>query len=61
MGVISTFIAAILLIGSIAALYFITAPGTKLGLLGGFTGLFALSFAVLTNARRAEVFAATAA
>jgi hypothetical protein len=61
MGIISTLLSALLLIGSIAALYFVTLPGTQLGLLGGFTGLFALSVAVLTNARRAEVFAATAA
>ena len=58
---ISTIIAAILLVGSVAALYFAPSQGAKLGILGGFTGAFAISVALLTNARRAEIFGATAA
>lgn len=59
--VISTIIAAILLVGAIAALYFITNPGARLGIIAVFMTLFAVSVAPLTNAKRAEVFAATAA
>jgi hypothetical protein len=54
-------VASALLVGSIVALYFVRSPGKQLGLLGGFTGAFALSVALFTNARRVEIFAATAA
>jgi hypothetical protein len=60
-AIISTLVAAILLVGSISTLYFVTSPGKQLGLLAGFTAGFALSVALLTNAQRAEIFAATAA
>jgi uncharacterized membrane protein len=59
--VISTLFAAILLIGAITSLYFVQKPGAKLGLLAGFTSLFAASVGGLTNAKRQEVFAASAA
>jgi hypothetical protein len=54
-------IAAILLIGAIVNLYLVTSPSAKLGLVAMYTILFASSVALCTNARRAEVFAATAA
>jgi hypothetical protein len=54
-------LAATLLIGSIVALYLVPEPKAKLGLVAAFTMFFALSLAMCTNARRAEVFAATAA
>lgn len=54
-------LAAILLIGAILSLHIVTSSKTKLGLVAMYTLLFALSVALLTNARRAEVFAATAA
>ena len=60
-GIISTLLAAALLVGSIAAFYFVKSKGAQLGMLGGFTGVFALSVGLLTNARRVELFAATAA
>ncbi|EQB45488.1 hypothetical protein CGLO_15629 [Colletotrichum gloeosporioides Cg-14] len=60
-AVISTLIAAILLIGSITGLYFVKSDAAKLGLIAFFTSLFALSVGVTTNARRAEIFAGTAA
>ncbi|KAK1851575.1 hypothetical protein CCHR01_05773 [Colletotrichum chrysophilum] len=60
-AVISTLIAAILLIGSITGLYFVKNDAAKLGLIAFFTSLFALSVGVMTNARRAEIFAGTAA
>jgi hypothetical protein len=59
-AVVSVILAALLLVGSIVALYFVQAPGLRLGLLGVFTSLFAASVALLTNAKRAELFAATA-
>jgi len=58
---ISTVIAAILLIGAITSLYFVTNPGAKLGMISGFTILFAIGVGLLTNAKRSEIFAATAA
>ncbi|KAI8269736.1 hypothetical protein K4K58_000777 [Colletotrichum sp. SAR11_239] len=60
-AVISTLIAAILLIGSITGLYFAKNDTAKLGLIAFFTALFALSVGLTTNARRAEIFAGTAA
>lgn len=60
-AVISAVVAAILLIGAIATLYFIQNQGARLGTIACFTVLFALSLGLLTNAKRAEIFAATAA
>ncbi|KAF4838674.1 hypothetical protein CGCTS75_v000190 [Colletotrichum tropicale] len=60
-AVISTLIAATLLIGSITGLYFAKNDTAKLGLIAFFTALFALSVGLTTNARRAEIFAGTAA
>jgi hypothetical protein len=60
-AVISIVLAAILLIGAITSLYFVTKPAARLGMIGAFTVLFALSVGVMTNATRAEVFTATAA
>jgi len=60
-SVISIIFAAILLIGAIISLYYVTNPKATLGMIGGYTMLFAMSIALLTNARRVEIFAATAA
>ncbi|KAJ9655398.1 hypothetical protein H2201_008812 [Coniosporium apollinis] len=57
----STLLAAILLVGAIVTLYIITSPNWRLGLIAAFTTVFAASIGLLTSARRAEVFAATAA
>ncbi|KAF1842059.1 uncharacterized protein K460DRAFT_435383 [Cucurbitaria berberidis CBS 394.84] len=57
----STFLAALLLIGAIVVLYKVRSPDWRLGLIATFTSLFASSVGLLTNARRAELFAATAA
>jgi hypothetical protein len=57
----STFLAAVLLIGAIVVLYKVTSSDWRLGLIAAFTTLFAGSVGLLTNARRAELFAATAA
>lgn len=58
---VSVMIAAVLMIGAILDLYFVKRPISKLGLTAGFTMLFAISVGTLTNARRAEMFGATAA
>ncbi|KAI8937238.1 hypothetical protein NX059_006447 [Plenodomus lindquistii] len=57
----STFLAALLLIGAIVVLYTVRSPDWRLGLIAAFTTVFAGSVGLLTNARRAELFAATAA
>jgi hypothetical protein len=54
-------LAAVLLIGAIVNLYLVPDPKAKLGLVAMYTMLFAASVALCTNARRAEVFAASAA
>lgn len=60
-AVISSVVAAVLLIGAVVALHFIQKAGARLGMIACFTILFALSLGLLTNAKRAEIFAATAA
>lgn len=60
-ALITIFVAAIVLIGPITSLYYVTNDAAKLGLVTGFTALFALSVGLMTNARRAEIFGATAA
>jgi hypothetical protein len=60
-AVLSMILAAILLIGAIVNLYFVSNLKAILGLVAMYTTLFASSVALCTNARRAEVFAATAA
>ncbi|KAK3635609.1 hypothetical protein LTR56_014649 [Elasticomyces elasticus] len=60
-NVCSTAIAATLLIGSILALYFVTSPDARLGIVLGFIVLFAVGLSVSTSASRDAVFAATAA
>ena len=54
-------LAAILLIGAIVSLYYVSSPRAKLALVAVYTLVFAMSVALCTNARKAEVFAATAA
>jgi len=60
-NIISVLVAAVLLVGSITGFYFVTAPLAKLGMIAGWTAIFALSVGIMTTARRAELFAATAA
>ncbi|KAL4784619.1 hypothetical protein BJX76DRAFT_356853 [Aspergillus varians] len=60
-SVISILVASFLLIGSIVGLYFATGDALKLCLVAGFTAVFALCVGLMTNARRADIFAATAA
>ncbi|KAF2027640.1 hypothetical protein EK21DRAFT_71367 [Setomelanomma holmii] len=59
--ILSTINAAALLVGAIVSLYAIDSPRRKLGIIALFTALFAANVGILTNARRTELFAATAA
>lgn len=61
MNVLSIFLAAMLLIGAIIGLYVVQSPKKRLGMLATFTILFAAGVGLLTNARKPELFAATAA
>lgn len=54
-------VAALLLVGAIMALFFIQTFWKKLIMLGIFTAAFALSLGIMTNAKRVDIFAATAA
>ncbi|UZP40093.1 hypothetical protein NXS19_007909 [Fusarium pseudograminearum] len=58
---VSTFVAAVLLLGAIFSLRLLGREDAQLGLIAMFTILFAASISGLTNARRAEIFASTAA
>jgi hypothetical protein len=60
-AVIHILLAAVLLFGAIFNLYLVQNNQKRLGLIAGYTVLFALCVGLLTNARRAEVFGACAA
>lgn len=61
-GVIINFtVAAFLLIGSIVSLYLVHNDIAKLAMIAAFATLFTLSMSVMTTARRAEIYGATAA
>ena len=57
----SAAVAALLLIGSILALYFVTDQDARLGLVIAFVVLFAIGLSVCTGATRDSIFAGTAA
>jgi hypothetical protein len=59
--IISIILSAVFLIGAIVTLYFVRGDGSRLGLVGAFTLSFAASVGLLTNAKRSEMFGATAA
>ncbi|KAF2204293.1 hypothetical protein GQ43DRAFT_388278 [Delitschia confertaspora ATCC 74209] len=58
---VSVLLAATLLVGAITSLYFVKRPSTVIGILAAFTTLFAGSIGLLTNARKVDIYAATAA
>ncbi|OTA79954.1 hypothetical protein M434DRAFT_86781 [Hypoxylon sp. CO27-5] len=60
-NIITTVVAAVLPLLSIVVLYIVDSDATKLGIIVVFSACFALILAVMTSARRIEVFAATAA
>ncbi|KAF8541277.1 hypothetical protein BDD12DRAFT_908821, partial [Trichophaea hybrida] len=59
--IISTALAAFLLLGSIGFLRAVKSDSGRLWLIALFTSLFAASFSIFSNARRADIFAASAA
>jgi hypothetical protein len=58
---LSMVIAAVLLIGAMVSLHIVTNTKARLGIIAGYTMLFALSMVLLTNAKKAEIYGATAA
>jgi hypothetical protein len=60
-ALLSTILAAVLLFGAIISLYVVHNKQALLGMLSGWTVLFAACVGLLTNARRDQIFAATAA
>jgi hypothetical protein len=60
-AILSVLISAALLIGAIMALFWVKPMTQRLWIVGAFTLVFAAMIGLLTNARRAEVSAATAA
>ncbi|KAE8453800.1 hypothetical protein EG329_009312 [Mollisiaceae sp. DMI_Dod_QoI] len=61
LNILVTVLACLLPLSSIILLYFISSMNARLGVLAGFTALFALCLALVTGAKRVEVFAATSA
>jgi hypothetical protein len=59
--ILSTILASILPIASIAVLYMVDSMPKRLGIVAAFTVAFSLALALLTTATRSENFAATAA
>ncbi|KAF2193950.1 hypothetical protein K469DRAFT_548266 [Zopfia rhizophila CBS 207.26] len=60
-SVLSVLLSAALLVGAITSLYYVEKASSLIGLLAAFTTVFAGSIGLLTNARKVEVYAATAA
>ncbi|KAH8894449.1 hypothetical protein GQ53DRAFT_857809 [Thozetella sp. PMI_491] len=60
-AIISTIVAAVELVGAIAGLYFAKNSATRMGMIAAFTLVFGLSLKLLTSARRAEIYASSAA
>jgi hypothetical protein len=60
-NVFGSILSSALLVGSIIALYFVDNMIARLGIVVAFTQIFSLVLILATNARRVEVFAATAA
>jgi hypothetical protein len=61
LDILGTVLASLLPIASILALYYVSSMEARLGILTGFTALFALCLKLVTGSRKIEVFAATSA
>lgn len=59
--VFGSILSSALLVGSILGLYFVKSNLVRLGIVAAFTQVFSLVLVLITNARKVEVFAATAA
>ncbi|KAF1949990.1 hypothetical protein CC80DRAFT_497020 [Byssothecium circinans] len=60
-GTFNIILAAVFLFGAIMNLYYVVNEKKRLGLIAGYTVAFALCVGLLTNARRSEIFGASAA
>lgn len=60
-SLVATVISSVFPIVGVIILYFVTDLLAKIGIIAGLTALFSLSLALVTDARRGEIFAATAA
>jgi hypothetical protein len=60
-SMLATTLVALLIIAPVAILYKISSMEARLGVMAAFTVLFSLCITGLTNAKRGEIFAATAA
>ena len=61
LDILGTVLASLFPIASIVALYYLSSMEARLGILTGFTALFALCLKLGTESRKIEVFAATSA
>lgn len=59
-AILSTLVAAAVLIGAILALHLVKPMGIRLGIVGAFTVTFAISLVLFTSARKVEIYGATA-
>lgn len=60
-SVLAATLASLLVVGSVIILYEVAAMRAQLGAMAAFTVVFSLSLTLLTNTKRSDVFAATAA
>lgn len=60
-AVITTITVVLEIIAPVISLYFVKSSGARLGMICGFTLMFALSLSYLSSARRGEIFGASAA
>lgn len=58
---ISLMLATLLLVGGIVSLYFVKDELRRLGMIGGYTVLFAIGLFFCTSSSKGEIFGATAA
>jgi ABC-type transport system involved in cytochrome c biogenesis permease subunit len=60
-SIFSVFLAALLLVGAITSLYVVSNATSRIVLVAVFTTVFAASVGLLTNSRKVDIYAATAA
>jgi hypothetical protein len=61
MQIATAVLSSLLLMLSVVVLYFVGAPGARLGIIGAFTVIFSLGLALFSGVNRNEIFGATAA
>jgi hypothetical protein len=60
-SLVATVLSSVLPIAGVIVLYFVKNTLARIGIIAGMTALFSLCLALLTSARKSEIFAATAA